>query len=455
MANPPIVFAGLAPHAPILIPGVAGQRLEEVRQTVDAMRTLSRQVLAASPDTLVLISPHSPRRPNAYGIWRTGRLHGSFRAFGAPDDRVDLPLDTKMANAIAAAARPQGLRTWPIQEAELDHGALVPLWYLAQAGWQGPTVILSLSQRHDESLAQLGKAIATATIQLGKRTALIASGDMSHRLIPSAPCGFHPTAHSFDETFVDLVRQGRYADIGRIDANLQENAAEDVVASTLIATAAVGGSSQGHRVLSYEGPFGVGYGVAVLFSTPTDAVNAPGGYAHYAELPRLARRAIRAYWEADTAHPPQPISGELAEPGCVFVTLHDALGELRGCIGTLRPSEPNLGLETWRNARAAAFNDPRFAPLSPEELPGLRISVTVLGALESIPSPSELDPARYGVVIRAADGRRGVLLPDLDGVETVAQQLAIARRKAGIGPDETIELQRFPVQCFKEATPKM
>lgn len=382
-------------------------------------------------------------------------MHGSFRAFGAPDDRVDLPLDTKMANAIAAAARPQGLRTWPIQEAELDHGALVPLWYLAQAGWQGPTVILSLSQRHDESLAQLGKAIATATIQLGKRTALIASGDMSHRLIPSAPCGFHPTAHSFDETFVDLVRQGRYADIGRIDANLQENAAEDVVASTLIATAAVGGSSQGHRVLSYEGPFGVGYGVAVLFSTPTDAVNAPGGYAHYAELPRLARRAIRAYWEADTAHPPQPISGELAEPGCVFVTLHDALGELRGCIGTLRPSEPNLGLETWRNARAAAFNDPRFAPLSPEELPGLRISVTVLGALESIPSPSELDPARYGVVIRAADGRRGVLLPDLDGVETVAQQLAIARRKAGIGPDETIELQRFPVQCFKEATPKM
>ncbi len=453
MAKQTIVFAGLMPHAPILIPGVAGQRLAEVRRTVDALRTLARQMLAARPDTLVLISPHSPRRPNAYGLWRTERLHGSFRTFGAPDDPVDLPLDSRMADAIAAAARPQGLRTWPIQEAELDHGALVPLWYLAQAGWQGPTVILSLSQHHDMNLAQLGKAIATATIQLGRRTALIASGDMSHRLTPSAPCGFHPTAHSFDETFIDLVRQGRYADIGRIDANLQENAAEDVVASTLIATAAVGGSSQGHRVLSYEGPFGVGYGVAVLFAAATDAANAPAGYAHHAELPCLARRAIQAYWESDTAHPPLPIGGELAKPGCVFVTLHDARGELRGCIGTLRPSEPNLGLETWRNARAAAFHDPRFTPLSPAELPGLRLSVTVLGTLESIPSPRELDPARYGVVIRAADGRRGVLLPGIDDVETVAQQLAITRHKAGIGPDEAIELQRFTVQCFKEAPP--
>lgn len=133
-------------------------------------------------------------------------------------------------------------------------------------------------------------------------------------------------------------------------------------------------------------------------------------------------------------------------PRACFVSLHDARGELRGCIGTLEPTGSSLGGEILRNAWSAALQDRRFSPLAESELPGLQVKVDVLGPLEPVAGPEALDPRRYGVVVAADDGRRGVLLPDLEGVDSVAQQVAIARRKAGIGDREPVRLQRFTVE---------
>jgi hypothetical protein len=134
----------------------------------------------------------------------------------------------------------------------------------------------------------------------------------------------------------------------------------------------------------------------------------------------------------------------------VFVTLYDEQGDLRGCIGTLRPCEPNLARETWKNAISAAFGDPRFPAVPPNELKDLRICVTVLGGMEPVQSDAQLDASIFGVVVKSADGRRGVLLPDIEGVNTPRRQIEIARRKAGIGSDEPIELFRFRARCFEE-----
>ena len=142
----------------------------------------------------------------------------------------------------------------------------MPLWFLAEAGWAGPTVVLSLNYPEDGGLSKLGEAIAAAAHAFHRRIAIVASGDMSHRLTPNAPCGFHPQAHQFDETFIRLIRDGDYHEIGNIDPELRELAAEDAVDSTLVAAAAVDWRTTGHKVLNYEGPFGVGYGVAILFA---------------------------------------------------------------------------------------------------------------------------------------------------------------------------------------------
>lgn len=165
-------------------------------------------------------------------------------------------------------------------------------------------------------------------------------------------------------------------------------------------------------------------------------------------LVALARRAVEAAARSGQRLPEVPV--DLATqlrpgPGACFVSLHDPEGRLRGCIGTLEPLTRSLALEILHNAHSAALRDHRFAPLTAAELPGLRVKVDVLSPLEPVPGPEGLDPLRYGVVVASADGRRGVLLPDLEGVDTVAQQLEIARRKAGIGPKEPVQLARFTV----------
>jgi AmmeMemoRadiSam system protein A len=223
-----------------------------------------------------------------------------------------------------------------------------------------------------------------------------------------------------------------------------------------VALAASHYRTDGHAVLSYEGPFGVGYGVAILFEP---AAASPQGAAtegadkiasRFADLPAVARGAVEAEFRGGSKAAPYQAAGELTERHGVFVTMRTDQGELRGCRGSLQPVDGDLVQETWHNAVATAFHDYRFPPVQAAELPRLRFSVTVLGELEAVASPEALDPATYGVLVSAADGRKGVLLPAIAGIDSVEQQLAIARRKAGIAPDEGIGIQRFKARSFKE-----
>ena len=455
MRDNSIVFAGLMPHAPILVPGVRGERGAEARRTVSAMEALARHVVSASPDTVVLISPHSPRQAGSFGLWRTLRLRGSLEPFGSPEECVDLPVDRTFADRLEGEVSRRGFGTWPITEGSLDHGATVPLSHLASAGWKGRTVVLSLNQPGEGGLDELGEAIAATAKALHRRVAVIASGDMSHRLTLASPNGFHPDAGRFDTAFIQLLEREAPVDFRRIDPNLQRAAAEDVVDSTWVALAATGFSRIGHHVLSYEGPFGVGYGVAILFEPKEPVIHAgPAKEAHTLSsmgyLPRVARRALAAHFENGPEAPPYHAEGELKEQCGVYVTIKTAEGELRGCRGTPAATAPNLIWETWHNARSAAFFDRRFDPVSPGELAHLRFCVTVLDRLEPVSSPAGLDPARYGILIAAADGRTGLLLPAIEGIDTIGQQLEIARRKAGISPDEPIEIRRFTARSFEE-----
>jgi AmmeMemoRadiSam system protein A len=131
-----------------------------------------------------------------------------------------------------------------------------------------------------------------------------------------------------------------------------------------------------------------------------------------------------------------------------FVTLKNP--ELRGCIGTIHPAKEDLGREIIANALAAATRDPRFPPLTPEELPAVLFSVDVLSEPEPVSDLSELDPARWGVIV-SRGGRRGLLLPDLPGVDSAAQQVAIAANKAGLQDLNNLTLQRFKVDRHPEA----
>jgi AmmeMemoRadiSam system protein A len=170
---------------------------------------------------------------------------------------------------------------------------------------------------------------------------------------------------------------------------------------------------------------------------------------HLHPLVQLARATIEAYVRdrrrLKPAEAPAPVEGE---PAGVFVTIHTAsTGDLRGCIGTINPTEDLLAQEVINNAIAAATRDPRFPPVKPRELDDLEIDVSVLYPPEPIDSPDQLDVKQYGVIVERGY-RRGLLLPDIPGIDDVATQVSYARMKAGIGPKEPVELFRFRVEKY-------
>ncbi len=432
------------PHAPVLIPEVGGGREEQVQSTVDALWRAAEEVIAARPDSILLISPHSPRRPTQYGLWSGDTLSGDMSRFGRPDVTISLPNDLEMALAVGRICERHRVGTWEIPDGPIDHGAFVPLYFLTRSGWEGPTAVLSLTALGGSDWRTVGQSICEAVEKLGRRTAVIASGDMSHSLLPDAPCGFQPRAKEFDRTFVERVRAGDYEQLALIDPPLQELASEDVVDSTLIAAGAVGMSSRNHEVFSYEGPFGVGYCIARLFGG--NGLHDDGGTC----LPEIAREAVEH--QLGRGHPAKswPLNKFLKGAAGVFVTIRGSQGELRGCRGTIEPRHNNLVEETRAVALSSAFEDSRFEPVNADELDGLHYEVSVLHPAEPVKGMSDLDPHTYGVIVRTPDGRRGLMLPEVEGLDSVEKQIMATCRKAYIDPREPMSFERFKVDKFKE-----
>jgi MEMO1 family protein len=458
----PIVFAALMPHAPILAPGVGRVRHLQVFHTIDAMNQVARRMVAARPDALLVVSPHSPRRPGAYGIWRTPLLRGSLEQFGSGSARIELRLDERLADRLEQEADARGVRTWRIQHGELDHGATVPLAYLTAAGWQGPVVVISLNQSGSDGLEAMGEAIAAAAGALDCRLAVIASGDMSQRLTPASPSGFHADGASFDRAFLELLRAATPVDFNRVDPVLAEHADQDVVDSTHVVLAAAHPPAPHRAVLSYEAPFGVGYGVAVLAEDldPDPFAAAVAGskerlvVSHRGDLPRVARAAVVAQFQGGPEEPPFEAGGELALARGVWVRLRELEHRPHGCHGTPTPTQANLVLETWHGARAAAFADPYFPPLREDELRHVQFSVSVASDPEPVATPDELDTALYGVVVSGSRHRRAFLLPGIRNITTVSEQLRLARQKAGLKPGEDMRIERFTLATYQEPEPE-
>lgn len=164
-------------------------------------------------------------------------------------------------------------------------------------------------------------------------------------------------------------------------------------------------------------------------------------------LAKLAKNTVEVYVRNGRLPQPTELTPEMKERAGVFVSIKKH-GALRGCIGTFEPTQPNVAQEVIHNAVSSAMNDPRFLPVTPEELPDLIYSVDVLTRPVPVQSENELDPRRYGVIVQSG-ARRGLLLPDLEGVDTVEKQLQICRQKAGIGPDEPVKLYRFEVRRYR------
>ena len=188
-----------------------------------------------------------------------------------------------------------------------------------------------------------------------------------------------------------------------------------------------------------------------LFDARFERVGLLGGKVvkEHHPLVVLARQAIESFVRESVVLEPKALTPEMERQAGTFVSLHDGQGQLRGCIGTFMPAQANVALEVVHNAISAATRDPRFPPVRPHELADLDVKVDVLTTPEPVSGPQELDTRRYGVIVQAEQGwRRGLLLPDLEGIDTVEEQIRICRYKAGIGEGEAVQLLRFQVERY-------
>ena len=464
MGTNSIVFAGIVPHPPIMVPEVGRDAASEVRGSIDAMRDFTLRLIESGAETVVMISPHAPLDARAFVYYHDTILYGDFANFRAPETKVEAPLDEELLQSIVSVAAEQGYDVVGIKGYELDHGTAVPLYFLQRNGWRGRLVALGYNFLSNEDHLRFGSCIRRAVEATNRPAALIASGDLSHRLKPEAPAGYQPQAHLFDEEVVASLHDCQPERIVNIDQNLRRLAGECGYRSMLVAFGATRGLKTNCDVLHYEAPFGVGYMVAQLVQARGSSEEAENSneqitearqeVAHTdgEELPALARHAVETFIREGTIiEPPSTASHLLNQRAACFVSLKTLSGELRGCIGTIEPVKKTLAAELIANAISAATRDPRFSPVAASELSNLRYSVDVLYA----PEPAEfedLDPALYGVIVEDEEGmRRGLLLPDIQGVETARQQVDIAARKAGIVPGTPLKLSRFRVERYRES----
>jgi len=462
--NSSLVFAGIAPHPPIMVPEVGRDASTEVRSSIDAMAELTERVIRSGAETVILISPHAPLKRDAFVAYDGPQLYADFANFRAPTATMHAELDGELLSEITRAAAEQNLSTIRIKGFDLDHGTAVPLYFLQRYGFNGSVVALGYSFLSNEDHLRFGRCIRAAIERVGRPVAFIASGDLSHRLQVGAPAGYNPHAHLFDEEVVDAIRSCATDRIVDLDPELRGWAGECGYRSMLVAIGVAQELAPACEVISYEAPFGVGYLVAQLLAGPQvkrseppavagglTAANENRAEAEGAELPALARQVVETYvTSGEIIKPPESSSDLLSQRAGCFVSIKTHAGELRGCIGTIDPAKDTLAEEVIANAISAATLDPRFTPVRADELPGLKYSVDVLSPPE-LTRLEDLDPRVYGVIVEDENGvRRGLLLPGLEGIETAEQQVEIATRKAGVSPGEAVRLWRFRSDRYRE-----
>jgi AmmeMemoRadiSam system protein A/AmmeMemoRadiSam system protein B len=501
------------PHPPLIIPAVGKGREREIQSTVDACNEVARRIARLAPQTIVISSPHATLYRDYFQISRGRSASGSFAAYGARRAAYQATYDAELVDEVTRRCDRAGIAAGTDYErdARLDHGTMIALHFIQQYYQDFRVVRVGLSGFSPAEHYRLGQTVANAAQALDRRVVWLASGDLSHKLKDDGPYGYVPEGPVFDHRITQDFATGDLVDVLAMDPSLSERAAECGLRSFQMMVGALHGMAVRPELLSYEGPFGVGYGVAAFepvggghadLGANTVDDNAPAASADktagsdgdapaasadktvgsdgddsqsragnvdpcdrlavylrlrkedlarrkLAEDPfvRLARSSLEAYVrDGRRIDVPHDLPAELTNTraGC-FVSLK-VDGALRGCIGTIAPTRASLAEEICANAISAGTRDPRFSAVRADELDDLVYDVDVLTAPEPIASADELDPSRYGVIVSTHDGRRGLLLPDLDGVDTVDEQLRIAAQKGRIDLDfDDYRLERFEV----------
>ncbi len=456
--------AFIVPHPPLIIPEIGRGQEIKIRKTIDAYEKIGKRISEIKPDTIVLTTPHSILYSDYIHISDGEGSKGNFREFGEVEVGMQADYDAQFVHKLSALAEANNIPAGILGEKKkaLDHGTMVPLYFVNKYYSDYKLVRISISGLTFIEHYRFGKCIKQAAEESDKNIVFIASGDLSHMLKDEGPYGYREEGYVFDREVTDAMRSGDFLQFLKFDEEFCNAAAECGLRSFIIMAGALDGKKVNPKLLSYEGPFGVGYAVAAFDVTGDDESRHFDEVYIADELKRvesmkkeeddyvkLARYSLESYVEKHKKiKKTDELSPELLNDRAgVFVSLK-LDGKLRGCIGTIEPAAGCIADEIIRNAISAGTEDPRFYPVSKDELQRIIYSVDVLKNPEPIASRDDLDPKKYGVIV-SKGRRKGLLLPNLDGIDNVEEQVSVALKKAGISPNENYSMERFEVVRHK------
>lgn len=479
-----IIAGYLLPHAPVFIEAVGGHQTVGVKKTIEALKAVADEIKQLAPDLLVMISPHGPIFSDAIAVYDLNVYEGDMKRFGEFSLHYHAEKDGAFLERLIELSNKKGGYFYPLDEGlfrkfqhepKLDHGITVPYHFISAAIPKIPILPMSYGTLSYIELMRNGELIKEVAETLGKRVIIIASGDMSHALKSDGPYAYHEDGPWFDERISSAVRNGHPYSIFTEPYERIENASECGLRSFAVMMGALNGMDVSSKVWQYEGPFGVGYLVAGfnvkndkgidMITKVEDEILRKVKYQEDSShtFVQIARRVICDY--VKTGKPPKYSMGNdyvilngveihmneeemeiLKMEHGVFVSIKK-YGTLRGCIGTIMPSQESTFVEIVKNAISACSRDYRFDPITMGELDHLSISVDVLSALKPTESVAALSPKKFGVVVHSK-GRHGVLLPDLAGIDTTEEQLKIASNKGGFSVDEIEKIECFTVERY-------
>jgi len=456
-----ILAAFMVPHPPMIVPAVGRGSEQQIQKTIDAYEQVADEIAALAPETIIITSPHAVMYADYFHISPGRGARGDFGRFRAAQVRFDEEYDRELVSELASIASEQGFPAGVMGERDkrLDHGTMVPLYFVRNKYKGAKIVRIGLSGLPLSEHYRLGQMIREAVDRTGRRVVLIASGDLSHKLQDYGPYGFAEEGPQYDARIMDVCGRAAFGELFDFDETFCDRAAECGHRSFVIMAGVFDGLAVKATQLSHEDVTGVGYGICTFYPGEKDESRhflqqyLEGASRRLAEkraqedpYVQLARKSVEYYiLHHRKMEMPENLPEELlTRQAGAFVSIHEH-GKLRGCIGTISPVRDCVAREIIDNAVSASTRDPRFDPIRADELKWLEISVDVLGEAEPISSAAELDVKRYGVIV-SKGRKRGLLLPDLDGVDTVEEQISIAKSKAGIAAwDNNVELQRFEV----------
>ena len=455
-----IVKAYTLPHPPLAIPAVGRGQENEIAKTLAAIDEVASEIAEIAPETIIYITPHSVLYSDHFHISPGDSGHGDLGRFGASHIKFDVEYDKELIEEISRLAVSNGISAGTLGErdASMDHGVTVPMWFINRHYTNYRAIRVSQSGMTPIEHYLFGQIMAEAVNSTGRRTVVIASSDLSHKLQADGPYGFSSEGPEFDALFTAALDKGDFLSIFNIPSSLREEAAECGYNSVTILAGCFDKIDVDAKLLSYEGPFGVGYAVASFAPAGrNEDKNTLEKYMEQVltdlnekrnaedEYQNLARQSLEHIIRTGEMLPvPNGLQADLMQKQAgVFVSIHKN-GILRGCIGTTAPTTACVAEEIIQNAISAGLSDSRFNMVAAEELPFLVYKVDVLLKPEKISGPHELDVKKYGVIVKSGI-RRGLLLPNLDGVDTVEDQINIACKKAGISDSDSLELERFEV----------